>query len=171
MSFTNNKSIYLIVFLICVVVGIQLYTYSNFKCADCPICPVVKDCPKLIVPSSQGIVNYLIFTFANDIEKLRSNNINDFIDKYLVIDTPFTSDNAKQLLIDKIKKQISQKYLLDPNNVVFLNMSVPDREKFKLKFNIPILPNPLFVITGLDLIFGFNNDPSVLKVFINQSLF
>jgi len=167
----ENWSLYIIVLLITIVVGIQLYTYSKFRCADCPICPVVKDCPKQIVPSSQGLVNYILYTFVNDIEKLNPNNNDDFIIKYLILDTPFTSDNAKQLLIDKLKNQVKNKYVFDPLNIIYLNMSEPDREKFKIKFNTAILPNPLFIINGMDLIFGFSNDPSTLKVFINQSLF
>jgi len=167
----ENWSLYIIILLITIVVGIQLYTYSKFRCSDCPICPVVKDCPKQIVPSSQGLINYIINTFINDLEKLNPNNNDDFIIKYLIVDTPFTSDNAKQLLIDKIKLQVRNKVVLDPLNIIYLNMSEEDRDKFKVKFNTAILPNPLFIIKNMDLIFGFSNDPSTLKVFINQALF
>jgi len=167
----ENWSLYIIILLISVVVGIQLYTYSRFRCSDCPICPVVKDCPKPIVPSSQGLINYILFTFVKDIEQSNASNLDDIINRYLVMDSPLTSDNGKQLLIDKLKTQVKNKYLLDPKNIIYLNMSEDDRTKFKVKFNTAIIPNPLFVITGLDLIFGFSNDPSSLKIFINQSLF
>lgn len=170
-EYSDSWSSYIIMILIIMVAFLHWYTFGRFTCPNCPICPPSKDCPICPVPSSQGLINYILLTFANDLDKVKSSTYDDFIIKYIIIDKPFANENAKELFFSKIKEQMSKKYLLTPENMTYLNMNVEDKEKFKVKFNVGILPNPLFLITGMDLIFGFQNDPSVLKIYINQSLF
>lgn len=168
----DSWSSYIIMILIIMVAFLHWYTFGRFSCPNCPICPPVKECSICPVPSSQGLINYIMLTFATDLEKIKNvNEYDEFITKYIIVDKAFTNNSAKELFFTKIKEQMNKKYLLTPENITYLNMNAEDKEKFKVKFNVGILPNPLFLITGLDLIFGFQNDPSILKIYINQSLF
>jgi hypothetical protein len=167
----DSWSSYIIMILIIMLAFLHWYTYGRFSCPNCPLCPPVKECAVCPVPSSQGLINYILLTFSADLDTLKASGYDLFINKYLVLDSPFTTDNAKELFFAKLRNQMSKKYLLTPDNIVYLNMNTEDKEKFKVKFNSGIIPNPLFLINGMDLIFGFQNDPSSLKIYINQNLF
>ena len=168
---SDTWSSYIIMILIIMVAFLHWYTFGRFTCPNCPICPHVKECSICPVPSSQGLINYILATFVSDLDKVNSTNYDELLTKYIIVDKPFITTTSKDLFFSKIKEQMSKRYLLTPENIIYLNMSTDDKEKFKVKFNVGILPNPLFLITGLDLIFGFQNDPSILKIYINQSLF
>lgn len=167
---TDSWSSYIIMILIIMVAILHWITFGRFSCPNCPICPPIKECPSCPVPSSQGLINYILLTFIADLEN-KNISTNEFINKYIIVDTPFTTEITKELFLSKVRTQMDKKYILTPDNIVYLNMSTEDKNKFKIKFNVGILPNPLFIITGSDLIFGFQNDPSILKIYINQSLF
>lgn len=164
-------SSYIIVLLLFILIGIQWYLYDKFNCPNCPTCPPIKECLNCPIPSSQGIINYINYTLIYDIENAVKETYNDIINKYVILDRKLMGDNESEVLIMKLKKQFEKKSILTVENIVYLNMSIEDKEKFKIKFNTGILPNPLFIVNGMDLIFGFQNDPSSLKIFINQSLF
>lgn len=167
----DNWSNFIIILLIIILLGFNYYTYSKFICPICPTCPPVKECLSCPVPSSQGLINYITNTFINDISKSTKSTYDDYLNKYFILNSPFTTDKTKELFFDKVKKQIDLKYLLEPNNIIYLNFTDDDKDKFKKKFNIGIIPNPLFIVKGMDFVFGFQNDPSIIKVFIDQTLF
>jgi hypothetical protein len=168
----QSWSSYFIILLIIILFGFNYYSYSRFNCPNCPTCPPVKECLSCPVPSSQGLINYMINTLINDIGKSNQINYDELLLKYFILNIPITSDKGKIAFFDKIKKEsIEKKYLLEPINIVYLNLSDTDKEKFKKKYNTGIIPNPLFVVNGINLIFGFQNDPSVLKIFVDMTLF
>lgn len=172
MNGEDNWSTYIIILLILLLFGFNYYTYTKFTCPTCPTCPPIKECLTCPIPSSQGLINYLTNTFINDIlVKANTSNFDEYLNKYFILSAPFTTDKTKELFFDKVKKQANLKYLLAPLNITYLNLSDVDKDKFMKKYNIGILPTPLFIIKGMDFIFGFQNDPSVLKIFIDQTLF
>jgi hypothetical protein len=168
----QNWSSYIIILLIVILLGFNYYYFNKFSCPTCPTCPQFKECLSCPVPSSQGLINYMINTFVNDIGKSSQNNYDELLLKYFILNIAITSDKGKIAFFDKIKKEsIEKKYLLEPNNITYLNLTNDDKEKFKKKYNTGIIPNPLFVINGVNLIFGFQNDPSILKIFIDMEKF
>jgi hypothetical protein len=171
MNDDTNYSSFIIIAMLLIVIGIHFYTSSKFKCPDCPTCPPVKECLQCPVPSSQGIINYILYTFVSEIETLVPSNYNDFFTKYLIINDNNISDKNKELIVSKIKNQVKNKYIFNIDNVVYLNMTTDDKEKFKKKYNTYIIPNPLFIIKDIDLVFGFSNDPAQIKVFIDITAF
>jgi hypothetical protein len=163
---------FIIVIMIIILIGLNYIIYTKMSCPSCPTCPPIKECLSCPVPSSQGLINYIINTIINDINNINANNYDVILQKYFVLNQDIISDKAKIAFFDKIKKEIvDKKYLLEPINIVYLNLTNDDKEKFKKKYSTGIIPNPLFVINGMNLIFGFQNDPSLLKIFIDLSLF
>ena len=131
---TDSWSSYIIMILIIMVAFLHWYTFGRFSCPNCPICPPVKECPQCPVPSSQGLINYILLTFVADLEKAKSvSSYDDFIAKYIIIDKPFANASGKELFFTKIREQMSKKYLLTPDNITYLNMNNEDKEKFKVK--------------------------------------
>lgn len=171
MNNEDNWSSFIIILLLIILFSFNYYSYGKFVCPTCPTCPPIKECLSCPVPSSQGLINYIINTFMNDISKATNTKYDEYLNKYFILNIPFTTDKPKELFFDKVKKQINLRYLLEPNNIIYLNLSTDDKDKFQKKFNTGIIPNPLFIIKGMDFIFGFQNDPSILKVFIDQTLF
>jgi hypothetical protein len=170
----NSSGIFnfIILLMIVILIGINYVIYSKMSCPICPTCPPIKECLSCPVPSSQGLINYIINTIINDVNNISANNYDVILQKYFVLNQDITSDKIKIAFFDKIKKEIvDKKYLLDPINIVYLNLTNDDKDKFKKKYNTGIIPNPLFVINGINLIFGFQNDPSLLKIFIDLTLF
>lgn len=168
----QSWSAYIIIVLIVLLLGLNYYAINKFVCPSCPVCPPIKECLSCPVPSSQGLINYMINTFINDIGKSDQNNYDELLLKYFILNIPITSDKGKIAFFDKIKKEsVQKKYLFEPNNIVYLNLVKDDLDKFKKKYNTGIIPNPLFVIKDVNLIFGFQNDPSILKIFIDMEQF
>jgi hypothetical protein len=88
----DNWSAYFIILLLLLLFGFNYYIYSKFTCPICPKCPPIKECLSCPVPSSQGLINYMINTFINDITKASSNNYNDLLTKYFILSIPITSE-------------------------------------------------------------------------------
>lgn len=171
-NYSQGWSAYIIILLIIILLGFNYYTYNKFNCPICPTCPPIKECLSCPVPSSQGLINYLTNTLINDIGKSKQDNYNELLLKYFILNKQIDSEKGLIVFFDKIKKHIiDKKYLLDPNNVIYLNLTDDDKNKFKQKFNTGMIPNPLFFINGISLVFGFQNDPSILKIFIDMENF
>ena len=69
MNNEDNWSSFIIILLLIILFSFNYYSYGKFVCPTCPTCPPIKECLSCPVPSSQGLINYIINTFMNDISK------------------------------------------------------------------------------------------------------
>ena len=54
---------FIIVLMIIILIGINFIIYTKMSCPTCPTCPPIKECLSCPVPSSQGLINYIIIEY------------------------------------------------------------------------------------------------------------